>query len=96
MAKIRIKSVQFYIILGILLVIFLPPFAKYQELRYKNKRLAEKISALKDENKRLEEEKRKLETDIVYIEKKAREKIGVVRKGEIVLKEKEAPKKTKR
>jgi len=96
MAKIKVRSVSFYIILGILLVIFLPPFAKYQELRYKNKSLAQKISALKDENKRLEEEKRKLETDIVYIEKRARENIGVVRKGEIVLKGNVTPKNTKR
>ena len=42
---------------------------------------------LKLENERLTEEKRLLETDINYVEKKAREKIGVVRKGEIVLKE---------
>ena len=70
-----------------MIIIFLPPFVKYQELRYKNKRLEERINALKEENKRLAEEKRRLETDITYIEKKAREKIGVVRKGEIVLKE---------
>ena len=71
----------------IILLIFLPPFAKYQRLRYKNKNLEDKIRALQEESKRLEEEKRKLEKDITYIEKKTREKIGVVRKGEIVLKE---------
>ena len=38
------------------------------------------------ENKRLEEEKMRLETDTSYIEKKARETMGVVRKGEIVIK----------
>ena len=74
-------------IILILLVAFLPPFAKYQRLRYKNKDLKAKIKALKEESKRLEEEKRRLQTDIVYIEGKARENIGVVRKGEIVLKE---------
>ncbi|MBI4975034.1 MAG: septum formation initiator family protein [Candidatus Omnitrophica bacterium] len=76
-----------FIIIVIILLIFLPPFAKYQRLRYKNKNLEDRIRALQEESKRLEEEKRKLERDITYIEKKAREKIGVVRKGEIVLKE---------
>jgi len=83
----RIGSPRLYIIIGVALVIFLPPFAKLQGLYYKNKKLEEKITALREDNKRLEEEKIKLETDITYIEKKAREKIGVVRKGEIILKE---------
>lgn len=72
---------------AIILVIFLPPFAKYQRLRYKNKRLAERIKALKEESKRMEEEKSRLEKDITYIEGRARENIGVVKKGEIVIKE---------
>lgn len=83
----RIGSPRLYIILGIALVIFLPPFAKLQALYHKNKKLEEKLAFLREENKRLEEEKFRLETDIAYIEKKAREKIGVVRKGEIILKE---------
>ena len=81
------RSFKFYFVLGVIVVIFLPPFARYQELRYKNKKLEERLESLKEENVRLTEEKRLLETDINYIEKKAREKIGVVRKGEIVLKE---------
>ncbi|MCX5686137.1 MAG: septum formation initiator family protein [Candidatus Omnitrophica bacterium] len=83
----KIGSLRFWIITGVFVVIFLPPFAKYQELRYKNKKLEERMAALDEETKRLTEEKRKLETDINYIEKRAREKIGVVRKGEIVIKE---------
>ena len=83
----RVGSFKFYLIIGIIVVIFLPPFARYQELRYKNKKLEERLESLKDENARLTEEKRLLETDINYVEKKAREKIGVVRKGEIVIKE---------
>jgi len=83
----KFGSLKFWIISGVLIIIFLPPFAKYQELRYKNKKLEERMVALDEETKRLTEEKRKLETDINYIEKRAREKIGVVRKGEIVIKE---------
>lgn len=86
-ARKRIGSLKFWIIAGIFAVIFLPPFAKYQELRYKNSKLEERINFLQRDNARLAEEKRKLETDINYIEKRSREKIGVVRRGEIVLKE---------
>lgn len=86
MAK-KIKTAKVLLVAAVLIAIFLPSFARYQEMRYKNKRLEERIRLLGLENRRLEEEKMKLETDIVYIERKAREKLGVVRKGEIVLKE---------
>ena len=85
MAKKGIKKLVIFI--AIILVIFLPPFAKYQEMRYKNRNLEREIKALKEETKRLEEEKKRLETDITYIERRAREKIGVAKKGEIILKE---------
>jgi len=87
----KIGSVKFWVTAGIISVIFLPPFVKYLELRYKNARLAQEIVTLKEENKKLGEEKRRLETDINYIEERAREKMGVARKGEIVIKE--APRK---
>ena len=88
----RLSSLKLYIIIGIALAIFLPPFAKYAELRYKNKKLEERIAALDADNRRLEGEKARLETDVTYIEKKARERMGMVRKGEIVLKESPARK----
>ncbi len=91
MAK-KIDRVKVLLGITVLVIIFLPAFAKYQELYYKNKRLEERIGFLRAENKRMEEEKRRLETDITYIEQKAREKLGVVRKGEIVLKEAPPPK----
>ena len=81
------KDVAKFAVIGFIVVlVFLPAFAKYQELSYKNRLLDYKIRSLKEETKRLEAEKRRLETDISYIEKKAREKIGVTRKGELVIK----------
>lgn len=88
----KISRGKIYIAIAVVGVLFLPPFAKYQALRYKSKKIDERIAELKAENKRLEEEKVKLETDIAYIEKRAREKVGMVRKGEVVIKE-PAPKK---
>jgi len=83
----KIGTPKLWIAIGVLAVIFLPPFVKYQELRYKNAKLEERINYLQRDNARLADEQRKLETDINYVEKRAREKVGVVRKGEIVLKE---------
>ena len=71
--------------LVLLTAVFVPPFVKYQELRYKDKKLAEEITSVKKENKILTEQKERLQTDINYMEQKAR-KIGFVRKGEIVIK----------
>ncbi len=67
-----------------LALLFLPGFSKYQELRSQNRSLRVAVTALEKENKRLREERKKLETDVVFVEKMAREKMGVVRKGEIV------------
>ena len=81
--KNRFKTVIFVVIL---LGAFLPPFIKYQQISYKSKALDRQLKSVKEEINRLEEEKRRLETDIIYVEKKARDRIGVAKKGEIILK----------
>jgi cell division protein FtsB len=83
----HVSRAKIYLVAIVLAIVFLPSFVKYQELSYKNRKLEERLHALKVDNRRLEEEKLLLETDITYIEKRAREEIGVARKGEIVLKE---------
>jgi cell division protein FtsB len=83
----HIGRAKVYLVAIVLVMVFLPSFIKYQELSYKNRQLEERLHALKADNRRLEEAKMRLETDITYIEKRAREEIGVARKGEIVLKE---------
>jgi cell division protein FtsB len=85
MAKKELAAIA--VIVGGIILIFLPSFAKYQELSNKNNLLNKKIIAANDQIKMLEAEKVRLETDISYIEKRARDKIGLVRKGEIVIKE---------
>ncbi|MBU3911287.1 MAG: septum formation initiator family protein [Candidatus Omnitrophica bacterium] len=85
MAKIRIKPL--YVVLAIvLLVIFLPGYAKFMELRARNMDLENEIERLEKENVRLYKEKERLEGDIDYIEKIARESMGVARDGEIPVK----------
>ncbi len=67
----------------LLLIIFLPGYTKLQELRDKSRDLEEKIIRLKKENYILQQELVRIAGDPVYQEKIARDKMGVVRKGEV-------------
>lgn len=69
-----------------LLIIFLPGFTKLQELKDKNYDLEMKIKQLHIENTLLQQEMKRIENDPVYQEKIVRDKMGVVRKGEIPIK----------
>ena len=71
---------------AVFLVLFLPGFSKLQDLREKNRDLESKIRRLNIENALLEEEMKKVASDPVYQERVAREKMGIVRKGEIPIK----------
>jgi len=70
----------------VLLIIFLPGYTKLQELRDRNSDLEVKIWQLAKENSLLQKELERIKNDPVYQEKIAREKMGVVRKGEIPVK----------
>lgn len=85
MAKIRIKPLYIVIVLG-LVIVFLPGYAKFMELRARNIHLEREIERLEEENIRLYSEKERLEKDIDYIEKVARESMGLAKDGEIPIK----------
>jgi cell division protein FtsB len=68
------------------LAVFLPSYTKLQELRERNQELRAHIKKLQIENSLMEQELKRVEHDPLYQEKIAREKMGVVRKGEIPLK----------
>jgi hypothetical protein len=69
-----------------LLVIFLPGYTKLQELRDRNRDSEIRIRQLCVENALLQQELVRAENDPLYQEKIVREKMGVVRKGEIPVK----------
>lgn len=69
-----------------LLIIFLPGYTKLQELRDRNRDLEDRIKKLTMENYLLQQELDRIESEPLYQEKIAREKLGVVRKGEIPIK----------
>ena len=84
MAKKRVIYIA--IALFVIIAIFLPGFSRLQELKEENRNLERRLEILKKANKELKEEKERLENDPTYVEKIAREKLGMARKGEIILK----------
>ena len=68
----------------VVLAIFLPTFSKWQDLQEKDRAYQQEIDDLKEEHTQLLEEKRLLEEDPVYLEKVAREKMGLIREGEVI------------
>jgi cell division protein FtsB len=70
----------------LLLILFLPGYIKLQGLRAKNRQLEDNFRKIAVENYLLQEELKRVENDPVYQEKMARDKMGVVRKGEIPIK----------
>jgi len=69
-----------------LLIIFLPGYTKLQELKDRNRDLEIKMKKLTIENALLQQELDRVVNDPVYQEKIVREKMGVVRRGEIPIK----------
>ncbi|MFH1655075.1 MAG: septum formation initiator family protein [Candidatus Omnitrophota bacterium] len=78
------KATWLFTIAFIVLIIFLPGYSRLQDLRQKNRDLENRIDELQQENLTLKEKQELLENDPYYLEKVAREKMGVAREGEII------------
>jgi cell division protein FtsB len=85
LVKLR-KAFWLFGIAVFLLVLFLPGYTKLQVLRDKNRGLESEIKKLNIENALLQQELNRVVNDPQYQERIAREKMGVVRKGEIPIK----------
>jgi len=82
-----LKKASGYLAVAVaILILFIPGFARMQGLRDKNVDLEDKIKRLNIENALLHQELKRIESNPVYQERIAREKMGVVRKGEIPIK----------
>jgi len=82
------KKIIFYLLgfLAVFYMIFLPGFSDLQKLKEENEQHRKRIELLEEQNEELKEELKLMREDPDYIEKKAREKLGIVRKGEIIYK----------
>ncbi len=74
------------IAIAIVMVLFLPGFSKLQRLQEENGQLKQRMRLLSEYNDVLREEIEKMEKDPNYLEKRAREKLGIIKKGEVIYK----------
>ncbi len=68
----------------LVLMIFLPSFTLVQDQRQKNREYARRIAELEAKNSELRRERQLLENEPVYLEKVGRERMGLVREGEMI------------
>lgn len=78
------KIIIIILILGVFLVY--PGYLDLRKTNLEKARLDKNISKLEETNKNLQVEIRKLKEDNFYIEKVARETLGLVKPGEIIYK----------
>jgi cell division protein FtsB len=81
-----LKKFRLLTIIGVLFFIYLPGFSKLQELKQRLNDAESEIRRVHRENYDLEQKIVSMRTDREALEIVAREKMGVVKKGETVLK----------
>lgn len=74
----------FFFSLIILGIIFIPGYLRIKSLVRQNRELERQIQEVIQANARLAEEQKRLKDDPVYLEKVARQKLGIAKKGEVV------------
>ena len=80
------NALWLFAVATIILLFFLPSFSIMQDHRQKNLEYERRIAELQRRNDELKEEKQRLIEDPVYLERVARERMGLVRDGEKVYK----------
>ena len=87
------KAGWLFLFAFLVLLAFLPSYTKLQDLKQRNLEFEQKTVKLQQEMNELNRRLYRLENDPTYLEKIAREKMGVARKGEVIYKlSPEAPK----
>ena len=80
------NAITLFIITIVIVAVYLPSYSQMQDLRQKNADYHTRVEALIEENEQLKAEKKKLKEDPLYLEHIARDKMGVVREGEVIYK----------
>jgi len=73
-------------LVALVIIIFTPGYIKIAKLKKENQELLREIQKLKEDSAKLEKELELLEEDAEYIERVAREKLGLTKEGEIIYK----------
>jgi len=82
-----IKNVVFlFVVLAAVFVVYLPSYMQMQDLRNRNLAFEKRITDLEVENVKIAEEQSRLKNDPEYFERVARERMGLIKDGEVVYK----------
>jgi len=82
-----IKNVVFlFVVLAAVFVVYLPSYMQMQDLRNRNLTFEKRIIDLEAENIEIAEERDRLKNDPEYFERVARERMGLIKDGEVVYK----------
>ena len=78
------NAIWLFTISLLILIFFLPSFTVMQDKRQRNAQYEEQIKKLEQKKIKMLAEKQRLDKDPVYLEKVAREKMGLIKEGEVV------------
>ena len=78
------NAILLFVFAFVILMMFMPTFSRMQDIKQKDLKYQARISELEQENSWLKVEQRLLEENPDYLEKVAREKMGLIRAGEVV------------
>lgn len=78
------NAILLFVFAFVILMMFMPTFSRMQDIKQKDLEYQVRISELEQENEQLKVERRLLEDNPDYLEKVAREKMGLIRAGEVV------------
>lgn len=85
------RTFFFYLLFFVgIAVIFLPAYSNMQEKKHRNVEYDLKISELEQTNQVLKEERILLEENPDYLERVAREKMGLIKEGEVLIRIKDS------
>ena len=80
------NALAVFVFTFVVFLIFLPSYSKMQDIRQKEQEYTAQVEDLEGKIKQLEEERRRLKEDPEYLEKVAREKMGLIRENEVIFK----------
>ncbi len=80
------NAILLFVFAFVILMMFMPTFSRMQDIKQKDLKYQARINELEQENSQLKVEQQLLEENPDYLEKVAREKMGLIRKGEVVYK----------
>lgn len=72
------------VMLALAAATLLPGYSRLERLREENRRYEARIKELSTVNEELADELQRLKEDPDYIEKKARDKLGIIKEGEML------------